>query len=64
MGLGRGGKWAESQHAGGGRGRAAGWEEGSRSNRPLSFCGVTVPALWSGVYSVFPVSPLCYPLGQ
>lgn len=63
MGLGWGGKWAESQHAGGGRGRAAGWEMGSWSNRPL-FCGVTAPALWSGVYSVSPVSPLCYPLGQ
>lgn len=45
MGLGRGGKWAESKQAGGEQGRAAGWEEGSQSNRPLSFCGVTAPTL-------------------
>lgn len=63
MGLGWGSKWAESKHAGGGQGGAAGWEEGSRSNRPLSFCSITAPTLWPGVYSVSPAS-LCYPLGQ
>lgn len=64
MGLERGGKWAESKYARGGQGGAAGWEEGLQSNRPLSFCGIPAPTLWSGVYSVSPISPLCYPLGQ